>query len=233
MTSVDGCNPLKEEPKQSTLDYREDDRWNTQRRPMLYLSRLCLQSGVVAHVSSRPQARQTYCTRTLNLLTRKISGVASPMLPPRPPPFFPPRAVERVFAQLLIHRGMRLAHPRAKLASARYSWRIPRHPGLKILGADPARVQLPKSREKGLGLGLELRSRLRRVRGGYGVQQRPRTTPEGFHIGRTVGWEGLWRGNGGGGGGFVGGLGGGLGFAASHGEPGSYVGTGTASYDMC
>jgi hypothetical protein len=130
------------------------------------------------YASIRPHTRQTYRTPPLNLWTSKISRVAFPILPPRAPPFFPPRAVERVFAQFLIHRVMCLAHPRAELASARYSWRIPRHPGLEIFGANPARVQLPECGEEGLGLGLELRGRLRRVGGGYGVQQHPSACAE-------------------------------------------------------
>jgi hypothetical protein len=119
---------------------------------------------------SRPRITQPYRTPCSCLLPLYVSRVASPILPSRPPPFFPPRAVERVFAQLLVDRVMRLAHPRAELASARNSRCVPGHPGLEVFGADPARVQLPERGEEGLGLGLELRGRLRRVGGGYGVQ---------------------------------------------------------------
>jgi hypothetical protein len=64
---------------------------------------------------------------------------------------------------------MRLAHPRAKLASAAHSRRVSGHPRLEILGTYPARVQFAECSKEGLCLGLELRRGLGRVAGGYGV----------------------------------------------------------------
>jgi hypothetical protein len=110
---------------------------------------------------------------------------------------------------------MRLTHPRAKLASATNSRRIPAHPRLEIFSAHPARVQLAKCGEEGLCLRLELRRGFYGIAGSYRVQQRPRGAPEGFNVGRAVGGERLGR------------SGGGLcsfGFLACHGEPGGYIG---------
>jgi hypothetical protein len=110
---------------------------------------------------------------------------------------------------------MRLTHPRAKLASATNSRRIPAHPRLEIFSAHPARVQLAKCGEERLCLRLELRRGFYGIAGSYRVQQRPRGAPEGFDVGRAVGGEGLGR--------CSGGLCG-FGFLARHGEPGGYIG---------
>jgi hypothetical protein len=109
---------------------------------------------------------------------------------------------------------MRLAHPRAKLASATNSRRIPAHPRLEIFSAHPARVQLAECGEERLCLGLELRRGFYGIAGSYRVQQRPRGAPEGFDVGRAVGGERLGR------------CGSGLcgfGFLACHGEPRGYI----------
>lgn len=51
---------------------------------------------------------------------------------------------------------MRLAHPRPKLVPAAHSWRVRLHPGLEVLGAYPARVQLAECAEEGGCFGLQL-----------------------------------------------------------------------------
>lgn len=68
--------------------------------------------------------------------------IAAAVLPSRPPPFLPLRAIELVFPELAIHFVMRLAHPAAKAFSSLRSRRILglRDPLLEIAGAGPAWV---------------------------------------------------------------------------------------------
>lgn len=82
------------------------------------------------------------------------SRITPPILPACPPPLLPLRTVKALLPQLLIHRIVRLAHPRAELIPIANSWRILRHPFLEVFRADPAWVQLAEGCEEGLGLGL-------------------------------------------------------------------------------
>ena len=68
--------------------------------------------------------------------------ITPPILPPRPPPLLPLRAIKLLLSKLLINIIMRLAHPLSKLLSALRPYFILRHPVLEILGADPTRIQL-------------------------------------------------------------------------------------------
>jgi hypothetical protein len=88
----------------------------------------------------------------MSLSQQRRSRIASSILPSHSPALFPSGAIERVFAQLFIHRIVRLTHPRAKLASARHPRCVLAHPALKVLRAHPAWVELAECGKEGLGL---------------------------------------------------------------------------------
>jgi hypothetical protein len=160
------------------------------------------------------------------LLSALSSGITSTIFPSRPPPLFPVRAVEFIFAQLVVNSIMCLTHPRTKFASTTHPRCVLGHPALEVFCAHPAWIQFREGGEEGLGLRLQLWGGLRRIGSGYGVQECPRAAPEGFDVGRTVGGEcGGDRGSGA----LLCGFGRVLRLAAGHGEPGSHIGAGTAS----
>lgn len=72
--------------------------------------------------------------------------ITPPILPSRPPSFFPLGAIEFLLAQFLIYFIMRLAHPISKLRSTLETRRIKParmvHPRAEVIRTDPTRVQL-------------------------------------------------------------------------------------------
>ena len=121
------------------------------------------------------------------LFTSQMSNITPSILPACSPSFFPLIAIKCLFPQFLVDCIVRLTHPRAKLASAANSWGVLGHPALKVLGANPARVKLAKSRQEAFCFGLQLRRRIGRICCGNRVKKCPRGAPKSFNVGRAIG----------------------------------------------
>ena len=109
-----------------------------------------------------------------------LTSSAPPILPTVLPPLPPLVAIERFFAQLLVHRVVCATHPAPEVLLVAQSRGIAGlgHPVAEILSAHPARVEVGKQLEEGAGfLLLSLRRRpwvCRRQR----VEEGPRAAAE-------------------------------------------------------
>lgn len=182
----------------------------------------------MAHAPPPSVLNLFYNKHVLPIAEKRNVSTTSPILPPGPPPFLPPPAIEHVLAKFDIDSVMRLAHPPPKLFATADPRRISvtAHPLLEVPRAVPAWVQLREGRHESAGLRLQGRRGVCGVRAGYRVQQGPRGAAELFDIwgaiGGVFGHGGGWR-RCGFGGGFCGR--GALGHCEERGD----VGAGTAS----
>lgn len=122
----------------------------------LYVPARCLYKWCCCYALQTRHIIHHYACSLASASCCPSSWITFPILPPGPPPLLPPRTIKRILAQLLIHRIVRLTHPRPELAPTTNPRRVPTHPGLEVFGADPAWVQLAECREEGFGFGLQL-----------------------------------------------------------------------------
>lgn len=108
---------------------------------------------------------------------RITQSIASPILPPGPPPLLPEAAVKLLLPQLAIDGVVRLAHPVAELGAAGEPRLVAPsrlvHPRAEIVRAHPARVQAREEVQERAHLGLLLGRGRRRVCGCQRVQECP------------------------------------------------------------
>lgn len=116
-------------------------------------------------------------------------SITAPIIPTRPPPLLPARAIKHLLAQLTIHLIMRLAQPRPKVAATAHPRRIAvrRQPGAEVGRTRPARIQPRERMHKRRRIALLSDRRSLGVCCCHAVQQRPGGPAERIDVGWAVG----------------------------------------------
>lgn len=106
-------------------------------------------------------------------MLQSANSVASSVLPPCSPALLPPRAVKDRFSKFLIYIIVCVTQPCSELATAAGLDGIFTDVGLKVLSADPARVQPREKLDEANHVVLLSRAGTGRICGCYGVEKCP------------------------------------------------------------